>query len=311
MTMRVMMGTAGPQPATARREERATKQDLCGRRIAFTTPLTYAGRLSHLLRLRGAAPLSLPTVAVEPTPSTLAALRPYLLAGTLDSFSAVAFTSRNGISAFSLALPDDDDTPPPLADSGEPFTVAALGKDADLLREGDLLSRICRNPSRIRIIVPETASPAGLVESLGDGSGRRVLCPVPNVVDLEEPPVVADFVADLEAAGWVGVRVPAYETRWAGPRCAEEMARRRETDEEIDAIVFTSSAEVEGLMKGLHELGWDWKTVRRTWPEMVVAAHGPVTARGVERFGICVDVVSARFDSFDGVLDALASRWKN
>lgn len=286
----------GPPPIPA-------QNPLSGRRIAFTTPLTYAGRLTPLLELRGAAPLPVPTVAVEPTPRSLAAVEPYLHRGTLDSFAALAFTSRTGISAFALALTAGG--PPPLADAGEPFTVAALGKDAELLHEGGFLSRLCRNTSRIKVLVPEIASPASLVAALGDGLGRRVLCPVPTVVDLEEPPVIPNFVGDLEVARWIPVRVPAYETRWAGPGCADCLIKLKGP---LDAMVFTSSAEVEGLMKGLEAAGWDWGKVRRRWPEMLVGAHGPVTAKGVERFGVRVDVVSLRFSSFDGILEALASK---
>lgn len=80
--------------------------------------------------------------------------------------------------------------------------------------------------------------------------------------------------------------------------------------DDLDAIVFTSTAEVEGLLKSLSEFyGLDWAMVRRRWPELVVAAHGPVTAAGAERLGVSVDVVSSRFDSFDGVVDALDFRW--
>ena len=48
--------------------------------------------------------------------------------------------------------------------------------------------------------------------------------------------------------------------------------------------------------------------VRRRWPHLVVAAHGPVTAAGAERLGVNVDVVSARFDSFQGVVDAVEAK---
>lgn len=75
-----------------------------------------------------------------------------------------------------------------------------------------------------------------------------------------------------------------------------------------DAVVFTSTAEVEGLLKGLDAAGWSWPRLRARWPRMVVAAHGPVTADGVRRLGIEVDVVGARFSSFHGVLDALAAK---
>jgi uroporphyrinogen-III synthase len=284
---------------------------LAGRTVAFTTPQTaggggYGGRLGALLRQRGAHPLPVPTIAIrahEPD-----RLRPYLLSGGLDHFAALAFTSRSGIAAFSRALPSSP-TPAhlPLSDAASalPFTVAALGSDADLL-DGAFLARLCRDAGRrVAVLVPDVPTPAGLVEALGRGSGRRVLCPVPDVDGLREPPVVPDFLAGLEAAGWVAVRAPAYTTCWAGPGCAEALV---DPDAAApDAIVFTSSAEVEGLLKALDAAGWSWSRLRARWPDMVVAAHGPVTADGVRRLGIEVDVVSSRFSSFHGVLDALAA----
>lgn len=145
------------------------------------------------------------------------------------------------------------------------------------------------------------------VEALGSGHGRRILCPVPSVVDLAEPPVIPDFIRDLEMAGWTPMRVTAYETRWMGLKSVQGLVN---LDEKLDALLFTSTAEVEGLLKGLHEFGWDWTLVRRRWPEMVVGAHGPVTAKGAESFRVAVDVVSERFSSFDGILDALELRWR-
>ncbi|KAL0430834.1 UNVERIFIED_CONTAM: hypothetical protein Sradi_0709400 [Sesamum radiatum] len=51
--------------------------------------------------------------------------------------------------------------------------------------------------------------------------------------------------------------------------------------------------------------------VRRMCPRMVAAAHGPVTAAGAEKLGVGIDVVSSRFDTFEGVVDALEYRWKS
>ncbi|KAL5205424.1 hypothetical protein ABZP36_033633 [Zizania latifolia] len=285
---------------------------LAGRRVAFTTPQAdaggggYGGRLQDILRQRGAHPLPVPTIAIRPQDPDR--LRPFVLPGALDPFAALAFTSRSGISAFSRAL-QSSPAQHPLSDAASvlPFTVAALGSDADLL-DGVFLSRLCRDVAgRIFVLVPDVPTPAGLVEALGPGSGRRVLCPVPDVVGLHEPPVVPGFLAGLEAAGWVAVRAPAYTTCWAGPCCAEALVAPDAATP--DAIVFTSTAEVEGLLKGLDATGWSWPRLRARWPGMVVAAHGPVTADGVRRLGIEVDVVSSRFSSFHGVLDALAAKF--
>ncbi|KAK3132657.1 hypothetical protein QOZ80_6AG0525860 [Eleusine coracana subsp. coracana] len=290
---------------------------LAGRRVAFTTPQTggggaYGGRLGALLLQRGAHPVPVPTITVRPHDPDR--LLPFLLPGALDPFAAIAFTSRSGISAFAAALPSSSSSPHlhPLSATASalPFTVAALGSDADLLDDA-FLSLLCGAAARVTVLVPEVPTPAGLVEALGPGSGRRVLCPVPDVVGLREPPVVPDFLAGLEAAGWAAVRAPAYATCWAGPGCAEALVGADDDADAPDAVVFTSTAEVEGLLKALDAAGWSWARLRARWPGMVVAAHGPVTADGARRLGVEVDAVSARFSSFHGVLDALAAAFSS
>ncbi|KAI8017711.1 hypothetical protein LOK49_LG04G01423 [Camellia lanceoleosa] len=287
--------------------------------IAFTNPQNYAAKLPPPLRLKGWFPLWSPSVIVETTPQTNSSLHLHLLSSPipnpnptkppLEHFSAIAFTSRTGISSFSEALADLHQ--PPLSPSGHIFTISALGKDSELL-DSAFVHRLCQNPRRIKVLVPPISTPTGLVESLGLGSGRRVLCPVPAVVGLEEPPVVPNFLRELASKGWVPVRVNAYETRWAGPKCAEAVVRRSQEGEGLDAVVFTSTGEVEGLLKSLRmEYGLDWGMLKKRFPELVVAAHGPVTAAGAERLGVGVDVVSSRFDSFVGVVDALDLRWQS
>ncbi|PIN12564.1 Uroporphyrinogen III synthase UROS/HEM4 [Handroanthus impetiginosus] len=275
--------------------------------IAFTTPHNYAGRLSHLIQLKGWAPLWCPTLTVEPTPQTISSIQHYLLSPNppLHHFSAVAFTSRTGITAFAEALAGI--TIPPLAADGEIFTISALGKDSELLDEFFIV-KLCENPGRIRVLIPPIATPSGLVEAMRLGQGKKVLCPVPLVIGLEEPPVVPKLLADLARRGWVPVRVNAYETRWLSG--VAELVKMMEEECGVDAIVFTSTGEVEGLLKSLGEVGLNWEMVRQMCPRMVAAAHGPVTAAGAEKLGVGIDVVSSRFDSFDGVVDALEYKWK-
>ncbi|KAK9947400.1 hypothetical protein M0R45_003026 [Rubus argutus] len=271
--------------------------------VAFTTPPIYAGRLAHLLTVKGFNPLSSPTLIVQYTPSTTSALKPYLSPPSLDLFSAIAFPSRTAIAAFSAAA--DDIAPPLLSADGEAFTVAALGKDSELI-DDNFARKLCQDRGRVRILIPPIATPTGLVQSLGDGGGRRVLCPVPVVLGLTEPPVVPDFLRELGAGNWVPVRVNAYETRWAGPECAEQVVKKiKEGD--LDAIVFTSTAEVEGLLKSFKEFGLGWESVKNWCPKLLVAAHGPITAAGAKMLGVRVDLVSSQFHSFQGVVDSLHS----
>ncbi|KAF5208287.1 hypothetical protein FRX31_002126, partial [Thalictrum thalictroides] len=89
------------------------------------------------------------------------------------------------------------------------------------------------------------ATPLSIVESLG--FGRKVLCPVPVVIGLDEPSVVPNFLEALSLNDWIPVKVSAYETKWAGADCAAPLLERLRM-EGLDAIVFTSTAEVQGLV---------------------------------------------------------------
>ncbi|KAK9904548.1 hypothetical protein M0R45_000630 [Rubus argutus] len=84
---------------------------------------------------------------------------------------------------------------------GELFTVAALGKDSELF-DDNFFRKLCQDRPRVRILIPSIATLTGLVQSLGDGGGRRVLCPVPVLLGLIEPPVVPDCLGELGANNW-------------------------------------------------------------------------------------------------------------
>ncbi|KAL6279242.1 hypothetical protein ACE6H2_016123 [Prunus campanulata] len=56
-------------------------------------------------------------------------------------------------------------------------------------------------------------------------------------------------------------------------------------------MVFTSTAEVEGLLKSFKEFGLDWEMAKKRCPKMLVAAHGPITAAGAHMLGVRVDLV--------------------
>ena len=99
-----------------------------------------------------------------------------------------------------------------------------------------LLEGIRARPSPSSRATPTTSAPSSCPASPA---------PPPPLPPAREPSVVPDFLAGLEAAGWVAVRAPAYTTCWARPGCAGPLV---DTDAAApDAVVFTSTAEVEGL----------------------------------------------------------------
>ncbi|KAL2629920.1 hypothetical protein R1flu_014606 [Riccia fluitans] len=273
---------------SAQRRVRNVRGSLAGRRVATTTPSHYAPRLAEILRREEADVVWCPTILTEFTDRTRANVDSGVHQIFDSGVSGIAFTSRAGITAFSVALGDRR-----LPEN--PFIIAALGRDAECLNELKMI-----DPSKSTVVSPAIATPSALVEALGEGKGRKILCPVPLVVDLEEPPVVSDFLQDLMYRGWIPVRVNAYITRWIGKDCDGVLG-----DGDIDALIFTSSAEVEGLIKSNWLMGNWRKRENRTF---LVATHGPVTAAGAARLGIDVDVVGQRFESFSGVVEELATR---
>jgi len=254
---------------------------LFGKRILFCTPRNYAARLSRLLVLRGARPVWMPTIIIEPMQDYSefdAAIR------NLSSYRWLAFTSRNGIEAFFDRLSAIG------LDAGilKHTKLAALGNDGKALEERGLKVDC----------LPAVATTRGIVEELqrrGENNGR-ILVPVPDVRGMDEPSVIPDFVGWLREAGMDVHRVPAYVTM----RVAEGLAaeKRMILDGEVDLIAFTSVGEIESLLYVLGER----QDVLENYP---MAFYGPMTAGGARQRGLRVDIVAGNSSAFEYYIEAM------
>lgn len=260
---------------------------LYGKTILFTAPRNYAGRLGGILIEHGARPIWMPTIVIEPLADYAVfdqALR------ERNKYTWIAFTSRNGIEAFfnrakALGLGPDD---------FNQLKFAAIGNDARALEQGGI------KPD----LVPSVSSPKGIVEELEHrGERGTVIVPVPDVVGMEEPLVVPEFIAALEAAGLQTLRVPAYTTA----RMTEGLSTgtRMLLNGEIDMLALTSRGEIESLLLSLG----DQRDVLDG--ETVVACFGPITAAGVKLRNIRVDVVSKDYSRFEGFVEAMEDYYRN
>lgn len=122
----------------------------------------------------------------------------------------------------------------------------------------------------------------------------------------------SQFLEGLRTGGAASVvRVDCYETTLGsgGPeRCTAEaeMLQRGE----VDAILFSSTAEAQGLCLLLGGKQAVRDSVLRHG--VVLAAHGPYTARGVQGvLDLEVPVVGRDFSSFAGVVDALEQHYRD
>ena len=260
---------------------------LYGKTILFTAPRNYAGRLGGILIEHGARPIWMPTIVIEP-------LADYSIFDRAlrerAKYSWIAFTSRNGIEAFfnrakALGLEPEDFAQ---------LKFAAIGNDARALEQGGI------KPD----LVPAVSSPQGMVDELEKrGERGTVMVPVPDVVGMDEPLVVPEFIAALEAAGLQTLRIPAYTTA----RATEGLATGTQMllDGEIDMLALTSRGEIESLLLSLGE--------RRGVldGDVVVACFGPITAAGVKLRNIRVDVVSKDYSRFEGFVEAMEDYFRS
>jgi len=261
---------------------------LYGKTVLYTTPRNYAGRLGQLLIERGARPVWMPTIYIEQVPDH--SIFDEVLLNRAD-YDWIAFTSRNGIDAFLNRMQALGLTPADVAG----LKTAAIGNDATLLEQAGITPAL----------VPPVPSPIGMVNELkrrGHTSGI-VLVPAPDVIGMEEPAVVPDFIRDLEAIGLKTRRVPAYVTA----RETELLDRGTQMllAGEIDLIAFTSRGEIESLL--LH-LGDQRDALNE---KTVLACFGPITSEGAELRKLRVDVVAEDYSRFEGFVAAMEDWFRN
>jgi uroporphyrinogen III methyltransferase/synthase len=246
---------------------------LFGQRVLVTRTRQQASVLSAMLTQRGAMPIELPTITVEPL--EVGAAMDKALDG-LSDYRWTVFTSANAVSIFFERL-------------------AARGLDARALGA----VKVCAiGPGTSKTlgehgIIADYLSDEAVAESLLDGlrdrlqPGDRVLLPRANAGR-------ATLVDGLQEAGAVVDDVHLYRSVPA----ENIAARAREVFAEgVDTITFASSSTVKNLMDAL---GGDVETLNRC----VVACIGPVTAETARGLGIRVDI-EATEHTVPGLVEAL------
>jgi uroporphyrinogen III methyltransferase/synthase len=248
------------------------KRPLFGRKVLVTRSRTQASHLSRLLTQEGAEPIELPTIEIEPAPD-LDALDSAL--GHLDEYDWLIFTSSNGVEAFFKRLKY-------MGQDGRALhraKICAIGQaTAQELEKYGLASDL----------VPQEYSSEGILHSLkAEGvRGRRFLLPRADI-------------AGEELVGWLsglGAKVDQVVTYRTVP-ASESQKQAGEALETVDAVTFTSSSTVRGLM---NLLGGD----RTALQGKVIACIGPVTADTARELGLEVDIL-AREHTIPGLVAAM------
>ncbi|MQA24629.1 MAG: bifunctional uroporphyrinogen-III C-methyltransferase/uroporphyrinogen-III synthase [Micromonosporaceae bacterium] len=236
---------------------------LYGWKVLVPRTKEQAGAMSAQLRVHGAIPTEVPTIAVEP-PRTPAQME-RAIKGLVDGrYAWVVFTSTNAVRAVwekftQHGLDARHFGGVKIACIGEATTdaVRAFGIQPELLPSGEQSSE-------------------GLLADFPPFDA--VLDPVSRVLLPRADIATETLVAGLTERGWEVDDVTAYRTVRASPPPAE--IRDAIKSGGFDSVLFTSSSTVRNLV------GIAGKPHART----VVACIGPKTAETAREFGLRVDV---------------------
>ncbi len=254
--------------------------DLTGARVVVTRPRRQAGPLIDSLVRRGAEPLPLPTIRIEPI-DDLAQLDVAIEESRRGVFDWCVFTSANAVEVFANRMDVLDVHPDQLAT----MRVAAVGRaTAAAVAEAGLNLTL----------VPEQATADALAARLRQvmGASARVLYPrsamgrdvLPN---------------ELRAAGYDVLAVDVYRT------LPEPNVDRRVLDRvrrgEVDVITFASPSSVRHLVALLAAEDIALNAIP-------VVCAGPVTAQAAREAGLLVVAVSESPD-MAAISKAIAEFW--
>ena len=258
----------------------AEGDDLRGARIVVTRPRRQAGPLIAALAKRGAVPIALPTIRVEPIAETS------LLDAALDEacrggFDWIVFTSANAVEIIARRLDALEIRPEQLA----AVNVAAVGRATATAAVDAGLNLT---------LVPESATGDAVGGDLGRQlrPGARVLYPRSAIGRQALPNA-------LKAAGTDVVTIDVYRT------LPEPDVDMRVLDQvrrgEIDMITFTSPSSVRNF---LDLVGAE----RAVLDEIPVVCAGPVTGQSAREAGMRVAAISDAPDA-ETMTAAIAACW--
>lgn len=246
---------------------------LSGKRVLVTRARSQASALSRLLAEKGANPIELPAIDIQPLNNTEeldSAIR------KMKNFDWVIFTSVNGVEAFfqrMLALKLD-------SRSFSGLKIGAIGPaTADALQAHGLTADY----------LPAVFTGAGLVKELRRHkiAGKRFLLPRADIADSE----VCDGIKGL---GGIVYEVAAYHT--TANHKAVNKAVKLIKEGMIDIITFTSSSTVTNLLRALGRY--------KLPPHIIIACIGPKTGETAIKAGLKVSIV-AEEQTIPGLVTAI------
>lgn len=251
---------------------------LFGKRILVTRARHQAGALSRLLYERGAQPVELPLIDIQPTTNTKELDQAIQ---ELDQYQWLAFTSANGVAEFFKRL-----------NSLKLDTRVLKGLKIGAI--GPATAKSLEARGIVPDYVPEVYTSQGFVTGLKTGgiSGERFLLPRAGIADEELTQGLRELGAEVR-------EVTVYRTVPATDALSQ--AKELLLSGRVDVITFTSSSAVSSLMAAFRE---------QPLPDNIkIAGIGPKTADTAKEAGLKVDII-AREHTIPGLVAAIEAYFR-
>lgn len=247
---------------------------LFSKRILVTRARHQASVLSRLLAERGAEPIELPSIDIQPIADSTDLDQAI---SNLKRYHWIIFTSVNGVVSFWQRLKNLK------LDSR-----ALCGRQIGAI--GPATAEALASRGVTPDYVPEIYTTEGIVAGLGqrDIVGQRFLLPRADKAD-------KDLVQGISNLGAEVHEVTAYHTLPASESI--ERARRMLISGEIDVITFTSSSTVTNLVAAFQGEPLPINQAK-------IACIGPKTAEAASRAGLKVDILASE-QTISGLVEAI------
>ncbi|MDH5543033.1 MAG: uroporphyrinogen-III C-methyltransferase [Nitrospinota bacterium] len=246
---------------------------LFGKTIIVTRARAQASDFLHKLQEMGAATIEFPTIETA-DPEDWSPLDKAL--GEARKYDWMIFTSVNGVAYLLKRLKE---TGRDIRDLAGP-KICAIGKST-----GEAVEAL-----GIRVdLVPDEYRAEGILESIGDVKGKKIL--IPRAEEARE--VLPDTLREKGAE--VNV-VTAYRTHRPDARKDELFEAIKNGD--ADMVTFTSSSTVSNFVSMFSDT--EIEEIRK---KLRVASIGPITTTTAKKFGFKIDVEPAEY-----TMDALTKK---
>lgn len=271
-------------------EKKYAENHLEGKTILVTAPSNYAFHFANVIEEAGGKAILFPTIQTIINPNTKAIDSIWKQAESIDW---LVLPSRKAMDAFFDRI---DSTS---LNSISKLRFCAIGNDINYLKE---------KYNTIAAIEPKESGPNGIVEELGKQAniqGQNIVVIAPLVIGVEEPNVIPNFIQNLKSLKANVTKAEGYITQ-----LSDSLDYLNEIEllknGKIDIIAFTSTAEIEALIK---------LTSLELIDKQIVACFGPYTGNNAKEFGLNPEYIGQKYSSFEdfvsGITEYLLNQKKN